>query len=93
MSQLLPMNGQRKVSGREIRRRLNSSESFITGEVAPAVRQLLHNQAVAKQKIDALETAQAAWLALTCWQRLRWIVTGSAMPARPTLTIVKGDAA
>lgn len=74
-SQVIPMNS--KLSGRELRRRLNAREAFVNEQVTPAVQQLLHNSSVARTKIDALEAAQATWQALTFWQRVRWIVKGA----------------
>lgn len=74
-SQVIPMNS--KLSGREVRRRLNQRQAFLDDQMTPAVQQLLQNMQVARVKIDALEAAQSAHRMLTFWQRVRWIVKGA----------------
>lgn len=55
---------QAKVSHRQVGKTL--------GDVIPAVRQLLHNEALIIEKLAALE----AFRAMPLWQRVLWLVRG-----------------
>ncbi len=72
---LMPVNGS-KVSGRELRRRLNQEASFVQGEMAPLVAQLAHNDGVSQKKITALELRLDALNHMTWLQRCRWLLKG-----------------
>lgn len=73
---LVPMNNK-KVSGRELRRKLNADSAWMGTQVAPAINQLLRNEQVTQRRIMALEADVDAFHALTFWQRLRWLCVGT----------------
>ena len=73
---IVPLNGNAKVSGRELRRRLNQESAYLGSQIGPAVNQLLHNDQITQQKITALETWKDGQ-PRTFWQRLRWLFTGA----------------
>lgn len=63
----------KKVSHRQVGKTL--------GDVVPAVRQLLHNEALIIEKLAALEAESAqssAFREMTLWQRAVWLVRGMA---------------
>lgn len=70
------------VSARKVRQRVQQQDQFLTKEVGPAMQQLLHNERVAKAKIESLEHEAERVRTLpivvagTLWQRLRWLVRG-----------------
>lgn len=70
------------VSARKVREHVRKQDEFLMQAVGPAIQQLLHNQGVAKTKIETLEHEAERVRALpllaagTVWQRLRWLVRG-----------------
>lgn len=60
------------VSNRQIRSAVNKQADAIAGTIAPALKNLVHDELKTRGRIDALE----AWRDSTLWQRLRWLIGG-----------------
>lgn len=76
--QIVPMNGKR-VSGRELRRRLNAETAFLQEKAVPAINTALVNVGAVAERVTTLESrvnGVGALLARGFWGRLRWLVLG-----------------
>ncbi len=71
---MAPIN--RKVSARELRRRLNTDAELTHAQIVPAVNHLLGTVEALERRMAAVEIQRLSEQAWTRWQRLRWLCTG-----------------
>lgn len=71
------MTINRKVSSRELRRRLQADSALLRDQAAPAIGSLLHNDQVTQKRVQALEARVTAFQSMGWTQRLMWVLRGT----------------